>query len=90
MQASCNLYPKSVIRQTVSVPDWENEASGHLASFCPHPVSRYAFGQARSMLHDTSGQSPQSLMTDWGLSKAGGPAETKREQDTAERAASPP
>ena len=25
-------------------------------------VARYAFGQTRSMLHDTSGQSPQSLM----------------------------
>ena len=33
--------PKSVIRHAVSVSDWENEASGHLARFCPHPVSRY-------------------------------------------------
>ena len=55
----------------MSVSDWENEASGHLARFCPHPASRYAFGQARSMLHDTSGQSPQSLMTDLGLKCTG-------------------
>ena len=34
--------PKSVIRHAVSVSDWGNEASGHLARFCPHPVSRYA------------------------------------------------
>ena len=38
------IEPKSVIRHAVSVSDWENEASGHLARFCPHPVSRYAFG----------------------------------------------
>ncbi len=38
------VYPKSVIRYAVSVSDWENEASGHLARFCPNPVSRYAFG----------------------------------------------
>ncbi len=43
----------------MSVSDGENEASGHLARFCPHPVSRYAFGQARSMLHDTSGNLPK-------------------------------
>ena len=55
------------MRHAVSVPDWGNEASGHLARFCPHPVSRYAFGQARSMLHGTSGQSSRSLMTDSGL-----------------------
>ena len=36
------LKPKSVIRHAVSVFDWENEAFGHLARFCPHPVSRYA------------------------------------------------
>ncbi len=36
------LKPKSVIRLAVSVSDWENEAFGHLARFCPHPVSRYA------------------------------------------------
>ena len=42
--------PKSAIRHAVSVSDGENEAFGLLA--------RYAFGQARSMLHDTSGQSP--------------------------------
>ena len=38
------LKPKSVIRHAVSVSDWENEASEHLGRFCPHPVSRYAFG----------------------------------------------
>ena len=36
------LEPKSVIRHAESVSDWENEAFGHLARFCPHPVSRYA------------------------------------------------
>ena len=36
------LEPKSVIRHAVSVSDWGNEAFGHLARFCPHPVSRYA------------------------------------------------
>ena len=36
------LQPKSVIRHAVSVSDWGNEAFGHLARFCPHPVSRYA------------------------------------------------
>ncbi len=25
----------------MSVSDWENEAFGHLARFCPHPVSRH-------------------------------------------------
>ena len=34
------IKPKSVIRHAVSVFDWENEAFGHLARFCPHPVSR--------------------------------------------------
>ena len=38
------LKPKSVIRHDVSVSDRENVAFGHLARFCPHPVSRYAFG----------------------------------------------
>ena len=32
----------AVIRHAVSVSDWGNEAFGHLARFCPHPVSRYA------------------------------------------------
>ena len=36
------FYPKSVIRHAVTVSDGENEAFGHLARFCPHPVSRYA------------------------------------------------
>ena len=36
------IEPKSVIRHAESVSDWENEAFGHLARFCPHPVSRYA------------------------------------------------
>ena len=37
-----DIKPKSVIRHAESVSDWENEAFGHLARFCPHPVSRYA------------------------------------------------
>ena len=37
-----SIYPKSVIRHAKSVSDWGNEAFGHLARFCPHPVSRYA------------------------------------------------
>ncbi len=36
------IKPKSVIRHAVSVSDWGNEAFGHLARLCPHPVSRYA------------------------------------------------
>ena len=36
------FYPKSVIGHAVSVSDWGNESSGHLARFCPPPVSRYA------------------------------------------------
>ena len=39
---SLTVKPKSVIRHAESVSDWENEAFGHLARFCPHPVSRYA------------------------------------------------
>ena len=39
---SVRYKPKSVIRHAESVSDWENEAFGHLARFCPHPVSRYA------------------------------------------------
>ena len=34
--------PKSVIRHAESVSDWENEAFGQIARFCPHPVPRYA------------------------------------------------
>ena len=36
------VKPKSVIRHAVSVFDWENEAFGHLARFCPHHAPRYA------------------------------------------------
>ena len=32
------LKPKSVIRHAVTVSDWENEAFGQIARFCPHPV----------------------------------------------------
>ena len=37
-----SIYPKSVIRHAGFVSDGENEAFGHFARFCPHPVSRYA------------------------------------------------
>ena len=36
------IEPKSVIRHAESVSDWENEAFGQIARFCPHPVPRYA------------------------------------------------
>ena len=38
------ILPASVriLFLAMSVSDWGNEAFGHLARFCPHPVSRYA------------------------------------------------